>query len=374
MVQPLSSVPPAPVGMSLCIDGDEFWPALADDIRTARDSVFVQTLSFEGDAAGEALAGALLASRARDRRIVVDSFTKYMLNDRLLYSPAGQLDLGLRREAWRTRRMVRRLRAGGVGVTFVWPIRGLLHRLPVRNHKKLVTIDDRVAYLGGINFSEHNFAWHDLMLRVEEPGVARLLQDDFRATWRGEDGRAVGRFDGVDVFITPGRGDSMILDVVADLIGQARRRIYLQCPYITYPFFELLHAARRRGVDVTVVTSEIHNRTVMRWAILEACRRADLEVSLYQGRMTHLKAMLVDDAALVLGSANFDIVGYRLQPEIVAVVREPTLLAEFAQRIMRRDRADSTTCNGVGPGRLRGAIGLAAVAFAGRVLEVTSRF
>lgn len=360
--------------MSLHVDGDEFWHALAPDIAGARDHVYVQTLCFEGDRAGLALAEALLASPAGDKRVVIDSVTRYMVNDQFVYAPAAQLDVGLRREEWRTRSMVRRLRRGGVGVKFVWPIRGLLYRLPVRNHKKLVAIDDRIAYVGGINICEHNFAWHDLMLRIEGGRAARFLCEDFLRTWRGRDECSAARLDGLELLIAAGRDHGFLLAPVAELIDKARHRIYLQCPYITSPFFELLGNARRRGVEVAVVTSEIHNRGPMRWGILEACRRHNLTVRFYQGRMTHLKAMLVDDDALVLGSANFDFLSYGLQPEIVCVVRRPAVIAEFVRRVERRDVTRSRACTPAEMDGARGSLVLAGFRLIERVLQVTSRF
>ena len=46
-----------------------------------------------------------------------------------------------------------------------------------RNHKKLIVIDDRITYIGGINFSEHNAAWHDMMLRIDDVAVGRFFHN-----------------------------------------------------------------------------------------------------------------------------------------------------------------------------------------------------
>src|SRR6185436_14372580 len=99
--------------------------------------------------------------------------------------PSSLLDRGLQAEVQETGDMIDRLQRGGVGVRFAGPAGRFLERLPARNHKKLVAVDDRVAYVGGINFSDHNFLWHDLMLRVEDPGFVRFLREDFEGTWSG---------------------------------------------------------------------------------------------------------------------------------------------------------------------------------------------
>lgn len=81
-----------------------------------------------------------------------------------------------------------------------------------------------------------------------------------------------------------------------------------------------LAAARARGVQVTIVTSEHINRLGMKWSIMEACARRDLQLRLLDGTMTHVKALLVDDRVLVLGSANFDFLSGTLQPEVLTGV------------------------------------------------------
>jgi phosphatidylserine/phosphatidylglycerophosphate/cardiolipin synthase-like enzyme len=62
--------------IELLVDGAEFWSRLEGDIAQARERVWVQTLSFEGDTAGRKLSGALQACGAPDRRILVDSFNR----------------------------------------------------------------------------------------------------------------------------------------------------------------------------------------------------------------------------------------------------------------------------------------------------------
>ena len=63
------------MSIELLIDFSEFWSRLSADVRSAQESVFVQTFAFEGDAVGKQLSAALLSSGAPDRRILADSFT-----------------------------------------------------------------------------------------------------------------------------------------------------------------------------------------------------------------------------------------------------------------------------------------------------------
>ena len=170
---------------TLCLGGAEFWERLERDIRGARDYVYVQTLSFEGDAAGLGLAAALLACEAPRKRIVVDAVTKYLINDRFIGLPAARRDAGLQREVAATGEMCDRLERGGVPVRFAWPVGRRFHRLIARNHKKLIAIDDRIAYLGGINFSEHKLRLARLHDPHREPRGRRVPARGLRAHLAG---------------------------------------------------------------------------------------------------------------------------------------------------------------------------------------------
>lgn len=317
---------------SLCVGGREFWSSLQRDIQKAEDYVYVQTLSFEADVAGAPLAEAMLSSSAPDKRIIIDSFTKYVLSDRFIYAPWNLLDGSLREEVDSTEALVAELETGGVGVLFARPVGWRLYQFAARDHKKLVIIDDSVAYIGGINFSEHNFVWHDLMLRIEDGDVSRFLREDFLSTWNGKEQVSSRSFPGIDLLIADGGGNHNILNRVGGRIASARESIYLECPYVTEPFFNLLARARERGVEVQIVSSEENNRIFMKDAIKEACERFDLSLLLCDG-MTHVKAMLIDDETLVLGSANFDFPSFGLQPEVVAIITDPTAVSEFRERV-----------------------------------------
>jgi hypothetical protein len=68
--------------MRFLLGGGEFGPALEKDLRSARGRTYLSTLSFEADPAGRSAADALLACRAPDRRLVIDSYSRHFVNDR----------------------------------------------------------------------------------------------------------------------------------------------------------------------------------------------------------------------------------------------------------------------------------------------------
>jgi cardiolipin synthase len=329
------------VKIACLVDAPEFWARLAADLAGARTRAWVQTLSFEGDAAGRLLADAMLACPAADRRILIDDYTRFWLSDRFIYSPAGLRDPALRAEVRATRAMIAELEAGGVRTRFVSPLGFLFRRLAARDHKKILLIDDEVAYIGGINFSEHNFAWHDLMLRIEHRGVAAFLRHDVLGTWHGHASPARGRFDGIELISLDGADNEARLAGVLALMRDAEHSVVVHNAYITFPFCDALRHAARRGVRVTVLTPELNNRRFMRHYMLWEGARSGFEVRVYPGRMSHLKAVLVDDSRLITGSSNFDWLTYTYQPEILAVIHQPEALGEFRTRVLEPDLAGS---------------------------------
>jgi cardiolipin synthase len=183
--------------IDLLVNYNEFWKRLSEDLASAQRSVFVQTFAFEGDAVGKQLSAALLSSVAKDKRVLADSFTRMVLSDRFRYSPANFFDEEMRHEARETAAMMSELRGAGVEIRFTNPYGLSPRRILSRNHKKLIVLDDQTAYIGGINFSEHNASWHDMMLRIEDETVARFLREDFLTTWDGRDRVAQRQFDGL---------------------------------------------------------------------------------------------------------------------------------------------------------------------------------
>jgi cardiolipin synthase len=325
----------------LLVDYNEFWTRLSEDIRSARQSVFVQTFAFEGDAVGKQLSAALLSSTAPDKRVLADSFTRIVLSDRFRYSPANFFDDELRHEARETAAMMGELESDGVEIRFTNPYGLSPRRLLSRNHKKLIVLDDATAYIGGINFSDHNAAWHDMMLRIEDENVAAFLREDFLATWNGRDQVEHRQFDGIEFFTADGRTNRTAFQRVLDLIDGSRQSIFVESPYITFPFYERLRGASRRGVTVKIVTPEQNNwRFFANYARLESAR-SGIDLRLFQGGMSHLKAMLIDGETLIAGSSNFDYLSYRIHQELLAVITIPRIVADFSRRVMAPDLANA---------------------------------
>ncbi len=266
---------------------------------------------------------------------MIDGYSLLSHNDRIIPGPAW-FDRAFRREVMLTHRWVRRLRKGGAGVRFGNPIGPWPVKLIRRNHKKLVVIDDRITYLGGINFSEHNFAWHDMMFRVEDFGLGRLLSADFQASYEGRSqayDRTVGPFR---VISLNGHGNAKRLEPIFEAIAAARHSIDVVSAYLSYPFTDHLAAARRRGVRVRVLTPERNNKPNLARHILQTAHRHGFDVFRYGG-MSHMKAMLIDDALLIAGSINFDFMSYHILEELMVMTRNRTMIDAFVEQVWAPD-------------------------------------
>lgn len=340
---PVSADAPPPA--RLLLDDVEFWDTLAADIAAARERVYVQTLSFEGDSVGTRLAEAMKASSAKDRRIIVDRFTRFFINDRFVYGLGSLFDKPLRAEVRATRAMVADLQANGVKVCWVNPMGLFLRKITARNHKKMIICDD-TGYIGGNNFSEHNFSWHDLMLRTQHSQMVAFLANDFAETWDGRNSSGDTALGQYEMLMCCGKSNADRFDRVRQLIASASEEIFVESPYLTYPVMDWLIDASNRGVRVTIVTADKNNwgplQVYMQWK----AQHGDIEVRGYQRKFTHLKAMLIDRETLILGSSNFDIFSYRSHQELLAVITEPDVVAEFRERVMDADVRDSVAFSG----------------------------
>lgn len=315
--------------VELTVGSGEFWARAGADIAAAQRRVLIQAMTFEGDAAGTAVANAVIASPAAERRVLVDDYTRHVVNDTFL---ALSRDRALHAEAKATWDLFDAMVASGAGLRLTNPVGRNPLRYATRNHKKLLVIDD-VAWIGGINFSDHNFAWHDMMVRIECPQVADWLAAEFDRDWTGQTATSSAVVNGFDLLSLDGSANEAGFEPVLDLIGGARQSIEVVSAYPTFPFVDALAAAAARGLPVRLYTPRPNNKPVIRDYLMGVARKSGLDIRLTP-MMTHAKAMLVDGEALVVGSSNFDFVSHRANAEYVATIRDSALIEAFTARLL----------------------------------------
>jgi cardiolipin synthase len=116
-------------------------------------------------------------------------------------------------------------------------------------------------------------------------------------------------------------------------LDAARREIVVVSPYLTFPFTDALVRAARRGVQVLIVTPHENNKPLLRDYIVALARREGFQLA-QTPAMSHVKAIIVDDATVVLGSSNFDFVSYEAEAEIIATFDDPALALDLRRRLI----------------------------------------
>ncbi|MCY3643170.1 MAG: phosphatidylserine/phosphatidylglycerophosphate/cardiolipin synthase family protein [Acidimicrobiaceae bacterium] len=307
-------------GSMWLLGNGEFVEDLHRALRSAERRVLVQVMTFDGDASGLAVADLLAeaAGRGVEVRLLVDCFALRYVSDRKATDPEVQA------EAAETKAMFARLEAAGVSVTFTQPFGPVLFFGLSRNHKKLYLVDDH-AYLGGINISDHNFAWRDFMIRTADPATVDTLAEDFACTERGERQSLQGHI------IT----NAEIEPAFEDVVNGATRSLVLASPYsLDIGIVKLLE--RAQAPDRTVVTSRENNFRLLRAAepyIWGRLVRSGVELRTYP-YFFHARFLLADDDRLLVGSSNFSRHSFRCNQEVCLLITDTDFIADFKDRML----------------------------------------
>jgi len=297
---------------------------LFEKIEKAKKHIELQFMTFEGDAVGWRLAHLLKKKVAQGVRVrvIIDYCSDFRARDAFAHRPSRWPRI---RE---TKRMIVAMRQGGVKVRRTNPPGFLYVKFMVRNHKKLAIIDD-ACYLGGINISEHNFEWHDFMVRLNGRATALALAD-FEATWQEKENYSRGNF-----IVEKDLGTA-----IRNLISSARSEIVLSSTY----FLDLVTArmlARKaeQGVKVTVLTVRRNNLIFLRLVtpyLFRILLRSGVEIYYYD-RFSHAKYLIIDRQKVLFGSSNFGYESYKTKDELCMLSEEPGLVQSFLAELYEVD-------------------------------------
>jgi cardiolipin synthase len=324
-------------------DGGSAFTAIFAAIEGAGASIHLEVYLLAADATGVALRDRLAAAARRGVKVMVlaDAWGSWTTPDGF-WAP---------------------LRAAGAEVRLFHPIRRGL--FPFRNHRKLLLVDDRAAWLGGMNVGDEYRTgkggeppWRDNLLEIVGPDALRLKRQFLRMWARADRPLRPRAFfrrrrpepPGEAALALrlwasgPGEPERYALAAYRDLIRGAARAIDLSMSYFFPPgrILRELRRAVRRGVRVRLLLSRRNDVAIMRWAargLYGRLLRAGVEIWEYLPTMLHAKLAVADDT-LVLGSANLDLRSDRLNYELVAAVRDPGL-AEQARREYEADLAQA---------------------------------
>ena len=321
----------------LLVDAENFMARLEEDILHARGTVMVQAMTFEGDNAGKRLIEAMISSQAKERFLLIDSYTKAVINDHFVIGPEYLRSSSFREEVKKTKQIIQEGLKSGIQIKFTNPLGFLGYKYPLRNHKKMISIDGMVSYIGGINFSDHNFAWHDAMIRVEDNRLSQVIEEDFRMTLSGmNQSRKVELAEGALYFLNGSRSKSLYEDLFSHL-SEARKTIDIISPYVSDPLLSHLKNKVGRRVQIRIISPRENNKSIFKKYLNNELQKGYFELLHYQKGMSHLKAILIDGETLIMGSSNFDFVSYHFEQEVVLVSKDKTMLREFEEKVLNVD-------------------------------------
>lgn len=315
-------------------DYQESLDAMAEDIRAAERYVHVEFYILQADESTDNFFRAMEEAAARG--VVV----------RVL------LDHWANRSKPRYKDTKRRLNAMGAHwhvMLPVQPLKGKYQRPDLRNHRKLLVVDGRVAYTGSQNVTDSTYNlpknikrglhWVDMMARLQGPIVASV-NAVFLSDWYSEtDETLLEEIDLFDVAPGPGDLDCQIipsgpgfefqnnLKLFMALLFAAQKKIIIVSPYFV-PDEGLLLAittACQRGVHVELFVSEEGDQAMVYHAqrsYYEALLRGGVKIWMYKRPyILHSKSMSVDDEVAVIGSSNMDMRSFGLNLEISLLTR-----------------------------------------------------
>lgn len=316
------------------VNGDTAYPAMLEAIEQARETISLATYIFDNDPTGREFVAAL--GRAVRRGVEV----RVLVDDAGARYSFPSIFSALRRARVRVARFMPRF------------ILLRLAALNLRSHRKILVVDGRLGFTGGMNLRHGNrleacppHPVRDLHFRVEGPVVAQL-QEAFVDDWRwctGESLRGEAWFPALepagDVLargITDGPDEDLdrVILTLNGAFAAARRSIRLATPYFLpdTTMISALNTAALRGVEVEILLPEVSNLPFVQWAsrahwwqvLLWGCR-----IRLTPPPFDHTKLAVVDGCWAFIGSSNLDPRSFRLNFEFNVETYSTTFAAEL---------------------------------------------
>lgn len=327
------------------LNGDQIFPAMLEAIRGARKTVTFETYIYWSGEIGKEFAEAL-SDRARAGVRV------HLLLD---FVGAGKMD----------DEQLEAMEAAGVEVKKYRPLHWYnLSRMNNRTHRKLLVVDGRVGFTGGVGIADiwlghaqDSLHWRDTHFRLEGPAVAQM-QAAFLDNWlkvqpkvlHGDDYfpplDSVGEAQAQVFKSSFGKGSESVRLMYLMSIAAARKSILLSNSYFVPDSvaIQALVDARRRGVRVEIIVpGRIIDSKIVRRAsrgVWGPLLEAGVVIYEYQPTMYHVKVMVVDGIWSSVGSTNFDNRSFALNDEANLNVLDSAFAAE-QERIFEQDRTSA---------------------------------
>ncbi|MEA9761311.1 MULTISPECIES: phospholipase D-like domain-containing protein [Xanthomonas] len=322
-------------------NGHEIFPAMLAAIRAAKRTITFETYIYWSGEIGREFSEAL-SERARagvEVRVTID------------WGGSLKMDHAL----------VDTMTEAGVEVHRYRPLAWYnLHRINNRTHRKLLVIDGRIGFTGGVGVADQWMGdaqdpehWRDTHYRIEGPVVAQV-QTAFNDNWIKSTGRVVNGADYYPALTPAGDSDAQLFVASPSGGSESMHLMYLVAIAAASTSIDLAAAyfvpdalitralleARTRGVRIRVLLPGPHIDAISvrlaSKASWEPLLQAGIEIHEYQTTMLHTKLLIVDGLLVSVGSTNFDIRSFRLNDEASLNVYDRTLAARMTT-VFERD-------------------------------------
>jgi len=327
-------------------NGDQFYPAMLEAIAHAELSITIEAYIYWAGDIGHKFAEALAAKASAGLRV------------KILLDAVGSTRVG--------EDILRILEGGHCQLAWYNPIRyHSIGRFNHRTHRKSLILDGRIAFTGGAGIADHWLGdargpseWRDMQIRIEGPAVTPL-QTGFAHNWLQTTGELIsgplfypvqapaGPLAAQTIMSSPEIGASTVRIMYYLSIICARRSIYIANPYFLpdAAAMDALIEAKRRGVDVRIMVSGIHNDN---WLarhnsvrLFGPLLRAGIEILEFNRTMLHHKTMVVDELWATVGTTNFDNRSFAHNEENNVCCRDRA----FARHFHEMFEADTSGCD-----------------------------
>ncbi|CAH0305512.1 Major cardiolipin synthase ClsA [Massilia sp. Bi118] len=327
--------------VTLLFDGPATMREMMAAARAATSSINLETYIFDQDQVGNEFADVLIEKQRQGVavNIMVDAVGA-------IATPAAFFE---------------RMRAAGIRVLIFNPVNPAKAKgnwdLNNRNHRKLMVVDGRVAFTGGINISSTyansslfrskfkketadgaKVGWRDTHVKIEGPAVAPL-QWSFVNLWVQQEGGELPKAEYFPTLSAAGdklirvlagnpAGDSDIYKALVVAIQEAKKSIHITSAYFVpdQQIVDALAAAARRGVDVRLVLPGVSDHSMIRYAgqgFYDQLLRSGVKIFELQVAVLHAKTAVIDGAWSTIGSANIDRRSFLHNYELNVVVMDP---------------------------------------------------
>ena len=326
-------------------NGEETFDAIFEAIKKARHHIHLEYYIFSDDKIGNRLKD-LLIEKSRDGvevRIIIDDVGSWGLK----------------------KKFISELKENGIEIYSFMEVRfpRLTSRVNFRNHRKILIVDGKTGFTGGINFADRYIeglkkigSWRDTHLQLEGDAVA-CLQVVFAADWffvinenlSGSDYfPAFSEGDGPPVQISASGPDSdweSIGQAFFAAITRAKQKVYMVTPYLMPPphIMQAIKIAALSHIDVRILIPEKSDARIPKWSsfsYVEELLEAGVKIYFYQAGFVHSKYIISDNFFSSVGTTNLDFRSLETNFEVNAFIYDEKFTREL-ERIFLADLQQS---------------------------------